>query len=223
MPPNDDESDLQEIKPAVDRQRKISIFALMLAGFVFNFESTVIQPTAAFYILVVRSLISVGSINDSVQIAIIRGDPPRSLLPDYGWTLASYSLARVIFSPVFGAICPRLIKTKPTIIIGLLICAGGNLLYALAPHISVVILGRVIAGMGAGISRSLFLCFRLNSCECRRCCTCIGLHYGCNTTGGARESACDVLGLCYPRHCCRSWCVLVFHYSLFLLVCMNEK
>ncbi|KAI7837448.1 hypothetical protein COHA_008706 [Chlorella ohadii] len=115
--------------PENARSKKRSYTAVLVAGFALAIDFTMslmsIQPL--FYLL----------------------SGPQSL---YGLTFGCYDLTAMLFAPLFGLWTDRTRRFKPQILLGSLVNAAGNLLYAftvLAGQWWIMLVSRLIAGMGA--------------------------------------------------------------------------
>ncbi|CAB3398559.1 unnamed protein product [Caenorhabditis bovis] len=80
---------------------------------------------------------------------------PNAQLPFFGIILSSFSFGQAIGSPIFGTWTQKSERFKVPISTGLVICATGNLFYALLPTIDwepqwMMLVARVIVGVGAG-------------------------------------------------------------------------
>ena len=65
---------------------------------------------------------------------------------------ASFSLAQLVFSPLWGRLSDR-IGRKPVLVVSLLGTAAGSLLTGLAPRLWLLFLGRIVDGVsGASVS-----------------------------------------------------------------------
>lgn len=67
---------------------------------------------------------------------------------EIGLLVSSFALARLSFSPIVGSLSDR-VGRRPIIVTTLFISATAHLIFALAPSLAVLFIGRIIAGIGA--------------------------------------------------------------------------
>ena len=82
----------------------------------------------------------------------LTGGDIASAAATYGWLIAIYSLMQFLFGPAMGALSDRFGR-RPILLISMLGLGLDYLLLAVAPHLWVVVVARIIGGaMGASIS-----------------------------------------------------------------------
>lgn len=116
---------------------KIPVTALtVLWGFLTNVERAIILPTLWLYFATYWS----------VDVA----------KKWYGWTMASFSLSVLVFTPVYGYAAHRGIQTKYLIIFANILEILGNLAYLVAQQPWVVLVGRFISGIGGSCDTPMY-------------------------------------------------------------------
>ncbi|VDD83010.1 unnamed protein product [Mesocestoides corti] len=107
-----------------------------LWGFLTNVERAIILPTMWLYFTTYWS-----------------GEVAKSW---YGWTMASFSLSVLIFTPVYGYAAHRGIQTKHLLVFANIIELLGNLAYLVAQQPWVVLAGRFISGIGGSCDTPMY-------------------------------------------------------------------
>ncbi|VDO03837.1 unnamed protein product [Rodentolepis nana] len=116
---------------------KIPITVLTaLWGFLTNVERAIILPTMWLYFTTYWN-----------------ADAARKW---YGWTMASFNLSVLIFTPIFGYAAHNGIRTKYLLIFSNLIEVLGNLAYLVAQQPWVVLAGRFISGIGGSCDTPMY-------------------------------------------------------------------
>lgn len=116
---------------------KIPITVLTaLWGFLTNVERAIILPTMWLYFTTYWSV-----------------DAAKKW---YGWTMASFSLSVLLFTPVYGYAAHSGIQTKYLLIFANLIEVFGNLAYLVAQQPWVVLAGRFISGIGGSCDTPMY-------------------------------------------------------------------
>eukprot|EP01133_Synstelium_polycarpum_P017371 gene17371-20725_t len=103
----------------------ISMISIMAIGFIANIEYGIVMPSALHYIQSLKG-------NDMM----------------FGWAISGFSLAQLIFLPLIGMWADRR-TLREAICVTLMIGMIGNLVYANAVSPIMVVMGRVIAGIGS--------------------------------------------------------------------------
>lgn len=111
-------------------------FLTALWGFLTNVERAIILPTMWLYFKTYW--------NDQVARTW------------YGWTMASFSLSVLLFTPVYGYAAHSGIQTKYLLIFANMIEILGNLAYLVAQQPWVVLAGRFISGVGGSCDTPMY-------------------------------------------------------------------
>eukprot|EP01132_Coremiostelium_polycephalum_P005139 gene5139-6399_t len=119
------EEDADEVVEKPKILHKLSLFSVMAIGFLANVEYGIVMPSIWNYIQ------SLGGSNN-----------------DLGWALSGFSLAQLVALPLIGIWADKRTMREcfcASVIIGVI----GNILYAMSVHPVMIVIGRVIAGIGS--------------------------------------------------------------------------
>jgi len=93
------------------------------------------------------------SINEFLEQLDSNEESEKSYL---GFALSAFSLTGLIFSPIYGRITDKTNSVKLTIVFSNLFEIGGNFMYMAADNALMVVVSRLVAGIGSGSGSSIF-------------------------------------------------------------------